>query len=121
MKRFTKEHEWIEIKDDLAVVGITEHAAGELGDITFVELPELTAHIEQGDPIGVVESVKAAADIYSPITGDVAEVNSELEDAPEVINESPEGDGWICKLSGFNADDLEALMTDEEYAEFTAS
>ncbi len=118
MKRFTKEHEWIQVQDDVAAIGITEHAAKELGDITFVELPEIGDVIGQGDPIGVVESVKAAADIYSPISGSVADTNAELLETPELINESAETEGWICKLDHFQTDDILALMTEDEYAAF---
>ena len=119
MRRFTHEHEWIEIRDGLAVVGISEHAAHELGEITFVELPDVGAQLGQGDPLGVVESVKAAADVYSPVSGVVAEVNRALEEKPEIISHSAERQGWLCKLKNFRADDLEPLMTEDEYAAYT--
>ena len=118
MKRYTEEHEWIEIQNSLAVIGITGHAAKELGDITFVELPEIGAEFSQGDGLSVVESVKAASDVYSPASGTICEVNTKLDEQPELINSSPESDGWICKMKNFNEDEVNGLMTDEEYADF---
>ena len=118
MKRFTEEHEWIEIKDDTGVIGITAHAANELGDITFVELPEVDVQFSQGDVLSVVESVKAASDVYSPISGKVCEVNSSLENHPETINNSAESEGWICKMSKISEDEIQGLMTEEEYTDF---
>ena len=118
MKHYTEEHEWIEIQNDVAIIGITAHAANELGDITFVEIPEVGAEFSQGDALSVVESVKAASDVYSPISGTICEVNTKLEENPELMNRSPEIDGWICKMSKFNEDELNSLMTDEEYADF---
>lgn len=118
MKRFTEQHEWVKLEGGVAVIGITDHAAKELGDITFIELPEVGTALSGGDAIGVVESVKAAADVYCPVSGTVCEVNESLEDAPEVVNESPEGDGWICKLEGVSEADVEALMSEDEYNEF---
>ncbi len=118
MKRFTEEHEWIEIRDDKAVIGISSHAARELGDMTFVELPEIGVDFAQGDILCVVESVKAASDIYSPVSGKVCEVNAALEEQPELINISPEHEGWICKMESIRKDDIVGLMTEEEYTEF---
>ena len=118
MKRYTDQHEWVELEDGIATVGISEHAAEELGDITFVELPELDDTVEQAGALAVVESVKAAADVYSPLTGTVCEINEELEDAPEKVNEDAEGDGWICRLTDVDESGLESLMTEEAYKEF---
>ncbi|MCJ8330512.1 MAG: glycine cleavage system protein GcvH [Lentisphaeria bacterium] len=118
MKHYTKEHEWVEIQDDMALVGITEHAADELGDITFIELPDTNTALEKSESFGVVESVKAASDLYSPIAGDVSEVNEALDDNPELVNEDAEGEGWIIKLSDFNTEDLEDLMDEAAYKEF---
>lgn len=118
MKRYTEQHEWILLDGNTATVGISAHAAKELGDITFVELPELEDEVDQGEQLAVVESVKAAADVYSPATGTVCEINEELEDAPEIVNESPEEDGWICKLTNVSAEELDSLMTEEAYKEF---
>jgi glycine cleavage system H protein len=119
MKYFTKDHEWVSLEGDTATIGISVHAAEELGDITFVELPEIGTTFSKGDVISVVESVKAASDIYSPLAGTVSEVNEELDDEPEIVNEDAEGKGWICKLSGVNADDLKVALTAAEYQEFT--
>ena len=121
MKRFTKEHEWVEIVDGLAVIGISAHAAEELGDITFIELPETDDNFEKGDQIATVESVKAAEDIYAPISGQVKEVNSNLEDEPEKINESAESAGWIIKLQDYDQEQFESLMSQDEYKEYLSS
>ena len=118
MKRYTDQHEWVNLEDGIATVGISNHAAEELGDITFVELPELDDAIEKGGQLAVVESVKAAADVYSPITGTVSEVNESLEDSPETVNQSAEGDGWICRLTDVDASSLDDLMTEEAYSDF---
>ena len=120
MKYFTKEHEWVELAGDVATLGISIHAAEELGDITFVELPEEGASFSKGETISVVESVKAASDIYSPVNGTVSAVNEELEDSPEIVNESAEEKGWICKISGVDAADLEGYMSAEQYKAFLA-
>lgn len=117
-KHFTKEHEWVEIEGTKATVGISDHAAHELGDITFVELPQIGKNFKQFDTLAGIESVKAASDIYAPVSGKVAEVNTKLEDAPELVNESAERDGWICKLEGVDASELGALMDAAAYAEF---
>ncbi|MCM8528657.1 MAG: glycine cleavage system protein GcvH [Lentisphaeraceae bacterium] len=119
MKYYTKEHEWLEIDGDTAVVGISVHAADELGDITYVELPETGAEYSVGDVFSVVESVKAASDIYSPLAGSVIEVNEELEDSPELVNEDAEGKGWICKFNAANID-TSSFMTAEQYKAFLA-
>jgi len=121
MKYFSKDHEWVELDGETATMGISVHAAEELGDITFVELPEEDADFAKGDVISVVESVKAASDIYTSVAGTVSAVNEALEDAPETVNEDAEGKGWICKLSGVNASDLEGLMTADQYKEFLAN
>ena len=121
MKRITKEHEWVEIEGDVATIGITEYAASELGDITFIELPDVGASLAQGDPFGVVESVKAASDLYAPIGGEVSAVNEQLDESPETVNQSAEKDGWIVKLVNFKAGDLDTLMTEDEYAEYIGS
>ena len=118
MKYFTKEHEWVELIGDLAVIGISIHAAEELGDITFIELPEVEDVINKSDQISTVESVKTAEDIYSPIGGTIAEVNTSLEDEPELVNESAEEKGWIVKLSNFSKDDLDGLMSEDEYKQY---
>ena len=110
--QYTKSHEWVRIEDGTATIGITDHAQEELGDVVFVELPEVGATIESGDSFGTVESVKAVSDLYTPVGGEVVEVNSSLEDAPEKINDDPYGEGWIVKLSTSEAADL---LSPEEY------
>ena len=110
--QYTKSHEWVRIEDDTATIGITDHAQEELGDVVFVELPEVGATIEAGDAFGTVESVKAVSDLYTPVGGEVVEVNSSLEDAPEKINDDPYGEGWIVKLSTSEEADL---LSPEEY------
>ena len=117
-KYFTKEHEWVEIAGTVATVGISEHAAHELGDITFVEVPQMGKTVKQFDTLAGIESVKAASDIYAPVSGKVSQVNDKLEDAPELVNESAEDAGWICKLEGVNPAELSALMDAAAYAEF---
>ncbi len=119
-KRFSEDHEWVRVKGGIAIIGITSYAAEEMGDITFVELPDVGITVAQGDTLGVVESVKTAADVYSPVGGIVSEVNDKLTDDPGLVNDSPEQQGWICKLVEFDESDLESLMTEEEYEEFTA-
>lgn len=117
--KYTKSHEWVRIEDGVATLGITEHAQDELGDVVFVDLPEQGTTFETGDSFGTVESVKAVSDLYTPVGGEVAEVNSALEDAPEKINEDPYGDGWIVKLNSsgegdlLSAADYEKLLEEE--------
>jgi glycine cleavage system H protein len=109
---YTKSHEWVRMEDDTATIGITDHAQDELGDIVFVELPDEGDTFDVGDSFGTVESVKAVSDLYTPVGGEVVEVNSSLEDAPEKINEDPYGEGWIVKLRTSNEADL---LSPEEY------
>jgi glycine cleavage system H protein len=118
MMRYTKEHEWVNIEGATATVGISHHAQEALGDITFVELPSVGKALKAGDQLGVVESVKAASDIYSPISGTVEDVNSNLDAAPELINQSPETDGWICRLTNITASDADKLMDEAAYQAF---
>ena len=115
---YSKDHEWLLIEADNGTVGITAHAAEQLGDITFVELPEIGAKIGQGDELAVVESIKAASDIFAPVGGTVKEINTELDDAPEKINSDPYGEGWICKISGVDDSEVNSLMTAEQYESF---
>jgi len=116
--RYTQDHEWIAIADGAAVVGITNHAQQALGDITFVDLPAVGKVLKAHDVLGVVESVKAASDIFSPVAGTVAETNAALKERPELINQDPRGAGWICKLAGVKPADLDALMTLAQYEAF---
>ncbi len=110
--QYTRSHEWVRREGETATVGITDHAQDELGDVVFVELPEVGAAFDAGDSFGAVESVKAVSDLYAPVGGEVVEVNSALEDAPEKINEDPYGDGWILKLRASGEEDL---LTAQEY------
>lgn len=117
-RKYTETHEWIKVEDELLVVGITDHAQDALGDITFVELPQLDMEYNQGDECCVVESVKAASDIIAPLTGTVTEINTELENNPEIINRSPYESGWIFKLRDFDKTQLDSLIDHTAYADF---
>jgi glycine cleavage system H protein len=119
--RYTKDHEWIRVEGDLGVVGITDLAQSELGDIVFVELPKVGAKLEQSATFGSVESVKAVSDIYSPVAGEVVEVNQALADAPEKVNEEPYGEGWIMKLRIGDPAQVEKLMSATEYDEYVGA
>jgi glycine cleavage system H protein len=110
--QYTKSHEWVRIEGDTATIGITDHAQDELGDVVFVELPDEGATFDAGESFGTVESVKAVSDLYVPVGGEVVEVNSALEDAPENINEDPYGEGWIVRLRTTDEPDL---LSPEEY------
>jgi len=110
--QYTKTHEWVRYEDDVVTIGITEHAQDELGDVVFVELPEIGASFASGDSFGTVESVKAVSDLYTPVDGEVVEVNEALNDAPEKINEDSYGDGWIVRLRVSGEGDL---LSAEEY------
>jgi len=118
---YTKEHEWVRIDGDNATVGISDHAQELLTDIVFVELPNVGTNVEQGKPACVVESVKSVSDVYAPVGGTISEVNLELENAPELVNNDAFGDGWIFKLSGTNAEELNNLMDADAYREFIAN
>jgi glycine cleavage system H protein len=111
---YTKTHEWAKIEGDVAIVGITHFAQEQLGDITFIELPQIGQKFNSGDEMGSIESVKAASEIYSPVSGEVIAVNEELENAPEKINEDPYGQGWIAKFK--LASPAEGLLNNDEYA-----
>jgi len=121
MRYFTDEHEWIDVAGDIATVGITDYAQGQLGDIVFVELPAVGTAIAQGKDAAVVESVKAASDVYAPITGEVTEVNPALEEDPALVNSAPESDGWFFKMTIADAGQLDGLMDDAAYKDFVAS
>jgi glycine cleavage system H protein len=114
---YAKTHEWLKIDENIATVGITDFAQSQLSDITFVELPDVGREVEAGDEVAVVESVKAASDIYAPIAGTIIEVNGDLEDSPDLINSSPYGDGWLFKIEVRKEEDVDNLMSAEEYAE----
>ncbi|MDD3545232.1 MAG: glycine cleavage system protein GcvH [Kiritimatiellae bacterium] len=118
MKRYTKDHEWIRIEDGKAFVGISDYAQNSLGDITFVDLPKPGAVFKKGDSLCVIESVKAASDVYAPAGGTVESVNAALADAPEKVNAAAETDGWICALAGVEMSELDGLMDEAQYADF---
>lgn len=115
---FTKDHEWIEVSGDSATVGITDYAQGQLGDITFVELPAEGAALKGGDSASVVDSVKAASDVYAPVSGTVTAANGALEDTPELVNSDPEGEGWLWQMSLSNSAELADLMDESAYKEY---
>lgn len=115
MKKYTESHEWIEVAEGIATVGISEHAQEQLGDIVYVDLPEEGNELSKGDTLCSIESVKSANDVYTPVSGEVVEVNSSLEDTPETVNESAEGEGWICKIKLSDESEMEGLMSLEEY------
>tara|TARA_Y100000590_G_scaffold465284_1_gene637165 strand:- start:164 stop:583 length:420 start_codon:yes stop_codon:yes gene_type:complete len=117
-KKYTKEHEWVEVVNDIATVGITNHAQESLGDIVFVELPEIGKSVKSGNEISVIESVKAASDIYSPIDGEIIEINNDLTKDASVINQDAENEGWIFKLKISDSSQINSLMSLEEYNDF---
>ncbi len=119
--RYTKEHEWIKVDGESAIVGITHHAQDQLGDVVFVELPDVGAKLQANGSFGVVESVKAVSDIYAPISGDVSEVNEALIEKPEILNSDPHGEGWLVRLKIFDKAEIDALMNAEQYTEYVAA
>jgi glycine cleavage system H protein len=116
--KFTKDHEWVSLDGDIATVGISAHAAEALGDVVFVETPEVGKTVSKGDSFAVVESVKAASDVYAPVSGEVVEANGALADAPETVNASPEGEGWFAKIKVSDASELDGLMDKAAYDAF---
>jgi glycine cleavage system H protein len=117
---FTEDHEWIDIDGDIATVGITEYAQGQLGDIVFVDVPDEGREFSRGDEAAVVESVKAASDVYAPVSGEVIEGNPALVANPALVNEEPEGDGWFFKLRLADPGELDGLMDEAKYADFVS-
>ncbi len=117
---YSEEHEWLHVDEDVCTLGITKFAQEELGEVVFVELPNVGDTFEKGDEIGTIESVKAVAEIYTPLSGEIIEVNSELDDSPELINEDPHKRGWICKIRMASGTDLSDLMSAEKYADFAS-
>ena len=116
--RYTKEHEWIDAKGDSGTVGITDYAQHELGDVVFVELPKVGAKLVAGKPLGTVESVKAVSEIYSPVSGEVTEINSTLSDSPEKINSDPHGAAWLIKVKLSNSGEISGLMDAAAYQKY---
>ena len=118
--RYTKQHEWVRLSGDIGVVGITDYAQTELGDIVYVDLPRAGTKVEQGKVMGSVESVKAVSDIYSPLSGEVIEINNLLATAPEKLNESPHGDGWLVKIRLSAPNEYRGLLSAADYAKYVA-
>ncbi|NNC90127.1 MAG: glycine cleavage system protein GcvH [Akkermansiaceae bacterium] len=115
--KYTSDHEWVSVEGDIATVGVTDHAQGELTDVVFIELPEKGRHVEAGEAVAVVESVKAASEIYSPVTGSVTEGNSVAESDPALVNSDPYGDGWIFRVRIEDASELEDLIDADAYTD----
>lgn len=113
--KYTEDHEWVKLEDGVAIIGITDYAQGELGDVVFLELPEEGDEISQGDAFGSIEAVKTVADMYAPVSGKVTEINGSLEDAPETVNQDPYGEGWLIKLEISDAAEIDNLMDAEAY------
>ena len=120
-RRYAKTHEWVLVDGDTAIIGISDHAQDSLGDITFVELPEVNAMVSKEKECGVIESVKAASDLFAPVSGKVTEVNDELESAPEIINSDAHGKGWLFKLTGVSEEEFNQLMDASAYSTFLES
>ena len=118
---YSREHEWVRVQDDVCAIGITEFAQQELGEVVFVELPEVGQVFDSGDEVGTIESVKAVAEVYTPLAGEVVEINEAVVDDPELINEDPHGEGWLIKVRFSSAADLKELMNAEKYEEYVKS
>ncbi|WP_262270062.1 MULTISPECIES: glycine cleavage system protein GcvH [Microvirga] len=119
--RYTKDHEYVRVEGDAGIVGISDYAQGQLGDVVFVELPSVGKTLSKGDEAAVVESVKAASEVYAPVSGEVVEVNSALEASPGTVNEDPAGRGWFMKIRLTDPGELDGLMTEEQYQDFVKS
>ncbi len=119
--RYSREHEWVRLEDDIATVGISDYAQEQLGDVVFVELPEIGTEVAQGDEAAVVESVKAASEIYAPVSGEVMEINDVLENSPETVNESPTIDGWFVRIRVADPSELEEFMDQASYDAYVGS
>lgn len=115
---YSRDHEWVDVDGDIATIGISDHAQAELGDVVFVDLPEPGTSIAANDSIAVVESVKAASDVYSPVSGEIIEVNEELGNEPGSVNSDPYGNGWICKIRLQDMSELDSLLSPADYSEF---
>ncbi len=118
--KFLSSHEWVLVEGDVATIGVSDHAQELLGDLVFVELPEVESSVAAGDSVGVIESVKAASDTYAPVSGEVIEVNTELEDSPERINDDPYGDGWMYRIKMEDMDEIDNLLDANAYIEAIA-
>jgi len=118
-RKYTPEHEWVQMDGDIGTVGVTDFAANELGDIVFVELPEVGSEFSQGDTIGTIESEKAVADLFLPVSGEVVEINETVVDSPELVNSSPMDDGWLFKVKLSETTEMDALLDAAAYSELT--
>ncbi len=118
---YSREHEWVRVEDDIVVLGITEFAQQELGEVVFVELPEIGQVFDANDELGTIESVKAVAEVYTPVAGEVVEANDAVVDDPELLNEDPHGEGWLLRIRFSSAADLKDLMNAEQYEEYVQS
>lgn len=118
---YSKEHEWVRVDDDICVLGITEFAQQELGEVVYVELPEVGQVFNTNDEIGTIESVKAVAEVYTPVAGEIVEINDAVVDDPELLNEEPQSEGWLVKIRFSSAADLKSLMNAEQYEEYVKS
>lgn len=114
---YTEEHEWVQVEDGAALIGITDYAQHELGDVVFVELPEVGTKVDQGATFGTIEAVKTVSDLYAPVTGEIVEVNGDLEDQPEMVNQSPYADGWMIKIKMTDTAEIDQLFDAESYQE----
>ena len=114
---YTENHEWVKVDGDIATIGITDHAQGELGDIIFIEFPEINDTVQKSEPFGTIEAVKTVADLFAPISGKVLEINESLEDSPELVNSETYGQGWLVKISINNQEELKGLLSSEKYQE----
>ncbi len=117
--KYTKEHEWVRVEDDIATIGITDYAQGELGDVVYVELPDVGTQVEQMQSFGVIEAVKTVADLYAPVSGEIVEVNGLITSEPGLVNTDPYGEGWFIKIKISNESELEELLTYDAYTELT--
>jgi glycine cleavage system H protein len=117
--KYTKDHEWVRVEGDAAIIGISDFAQEQLGDVVFVELPAIGKQFKQGDEAAVIESVKAASEVYAPVGGEVVEINLPLGDNPGLVNEAPTGEGWFLKIRISDASELDALMDEDAYQKFT--
>jgi glycine cleavage system H protein len=118
---YSKEHEWVRVQDDICTLGITEFAQQELGEVVYVELPEVGQVFDANDEIGTIESVKAVAEVYTPVAGEIVEINDAVVDDPELLNEDPHTEGWLIKVRFSSAADLKSLMSSEQYEEYVKS
>ena len=119
--KFTKDHEWLNLQEDLAIVGITDYAQSQLGDIVFVEMPELSTNLTASESFGAIEAVKTVADLFAPVSGKVIEINENLDSNPDLVNSDPYNEGWIVKLKIVNNDEINELMNYDEYHEYISN